>query len=384
MQRRATRLVILCLLLGGGALAAFFAVRTEWRLQSLDSERHTKEATLDRLLQSIGAIATAQQAYVDYGRHDVAAFTRVSRLVDRLTTDAAGLRATNGAEPSGARLEEFWTALSALMGAESRAREHLAGGDDVAAADAMLASSRVQVSTLDSTLRAFAAAELESYRTARSAAQRRAWAAIAGAGALLVVGLIVFAIVPLRQREVVIHDVVRPAPEPEPLRLPPSVDLQSTADVSADLARLTDPESLPQVLQRIGGILDARGVIVWMDNGETLIAAAAHGYDAAVLQRIPPIARAADNATAAAWRTGMPRTVPADDTGYGAIVAPMAGPSGCLGVLAAEVRGGREGDAAVQSVALILASQLASVLGPWPGEAPSVNADALDRQAAAS
>jgi hypothetical protein len=32
-------------------------------------------------------------------------------LIDRITTDAAGLRATSSSDTSGGHLEEFWTAL---------------------------------------------------------------------------------------------------------------------------------------------------------------------------------------------------------------------------------------------------------------------------------
>ena len=103
-----------------------------------------------------------------------------------------------------------------------------------------------------------------------------------------------------------------------------------------------------------------------MGAGSELFAAAAHGYEPAVLQRIKPIARSADNATAAAWRTDELRIVPADTAGHGAIVAPMLRPGGCVGVLAAETRSGREQDEATQSVATIVASQLASVLAAWP------------------
>ena len=161
------RLVSVSVLLVFGALAGYFAWTTERRLQLLDEQRQAKEATIERLLSSIAAIAGAQQAYVDYGRRDIGSFARVSLLVDRITTDAAGLRAAAESGVSGASLEEFWTALSALMGAESRSRESLAAGDNAAAADAILGSSREQVATLDSSLRSFREAEISGYHATR-------------------------------------------------------------------------------------------------------------------------------------------------------------------------------------------------------------------------
>src|SRR5687767_8231780 len=136
MQRRGTRISILCLLLAAGGLAGVVVWSAQRDVHRLDQGRESKSTTIDALLTSISTIASAQQAYTDYGRRDVASFTRVSLLVDRITTDAAGLRATRRSTVSSERLEEFWTALSALMGAESRARERLAGGDDPGAAEA--------------------------------------------------------------------------------------------------------------------------------------------------------------------------------------------------------------------------------------------------------
>jgi hypothetical protein len=225
---------------------------------------------------------------------------------------------------------------------------------------------------------------MEGARTARTAATRRSWAALGAMAVMWLVGLAVFAFVPLRQR--VVETVAAPIEAlPSPVAALPAVDLAATAGVASDLARMSDPSSLPDVLGRVAAILDARGVIIWMGTGGDLFPAAAHGFDPAMLQRMPSIARSADNATAAAWRTGALRTVLADESGYGAIVAPMLGPSECVGVLAAEVRGGRENDPAALAVATIVASQFASVLAAWPvASRTPIDERTLDRKAAAS
>ena len=179
----------------------------------------------------------------------------------------------------------------------------------------------------------------------------------------------------------------------------------ATADLCAAIVRLNDATSLPVILERAARILDAHGIVIWMAAGEELFAATAFGYDPAVVGRLPPIPRAAANATATAWRTGELRTVAGDDSSQvgtapsgsgrlGAVVAPMFGPNRCIGVLAAEVRNGRERDAATRAVTAILASQLAGVLAAWPaGASEPVGADAggrpretsgSDRQSAAS
>jgi hypothetical protein len=163
----------------------------------------------------------------------------------------------------------------------------------------------------------------------------------------------------------------------------PSIDLAAAAALSTELGTLSDQDQLQRLLGRAAEILDARGLVIWMGADDELFAAAAHGYDSAVLQRIRPIPRSGDNVTAAAWRSGQLRTVGADATGYGAIVAPLLSPTGCVGVLAAETRSGRDDDDTTRAVVTIIASQLASVLAAWPA-ASTAAVEALDRKAAAS
>ena len=395
MQRRGTRIAILCLLLTAGGSAGFVVWSADRNVHRLDQEHDSKSTTIDALLTSIATIASAQQAYTDYGRRDVASLTRVSRLVDRITTDAAGLRATRQSPVSNERLEEFWTALSALMSAESRARERLAGGDDPGAAEAILASAREHVNALSSTLRAFRSTELQSYQAARAAAALRSRVSLGLLAALWAFGLVAFAVLPW-QRSAQDDTTVRAAVETDVVsalrrtsvrsvvaETPPSIDLRAAAALSADLSQLTDQNAIPPLLARAANILGARGLIIWMGAGAELFAVAAHGYDEALLARIRPIPRQADNVTAAAWRKGDLLTLPADADGIGAIAAPLLGPEGCAGVLAAEVSGG-DPDEATQAMAMILASQFAGVLAAWPAASTANGEKPLDRQAAAS
>ncbi|MGH9314495.1 MAG: hypothetical protein ACRD1S_15025, partial [Vicinamibacterales bacterium] len=89
-------------------------------------------------------------------------------------------------------------------------------------------------------------------------------------------------------------------------------------------------------------------------------------YAPAALTRFGTIARDADNATAAAFREGTLKTVAADGPASGAIVAPLVTPSGCVGVMAAEVNAERERDAVTRALARIIAAQIAALLGAPP------------------
>lgn len=424
MHRRAVRISLLGLLLITGLGAGIRVWATERRVQELEDRRRTLDAVVDRVAPAVAGIAAAQQAYVDFGLRDDASFMRVATFIDQTTTDAATLRSSSYSGEAAAHLEEFWTSLSALTSAEAQAVSSRERGDDLAAADLLFATLRPQVAALAERLRAFRNAEAESLRIQRAGLTQESWAVLAGVALFWVAGLFALVGVPKPHPaapgtpivEVPLPSaLVAPRPTPSapasarptraavpapaaqaPAIAPaptPSVDLTATAALCAAITQVTDTSTLPAILERSARLLDAHGIVVWMGAGEDLFPAAAVGYDPAMVARLRPIARAADNATATAWRTGELRVVPAAGSGLGAIVAPMFGGSGCIGVLAAEVRHGREEDAATRAITGIVAAQLAGILGVWPpvsAPAADVSADAprdpsgSDRQSAAS
>jgi len=134
------------------------------------------------------------------------------------------------------------------------------------------------------------------------------------------------------------------------------------------MARVLDARDLPGLLARAAGVLDAPGVIVWVADraGHALFPLLTHGYSGAAVVHIGSIATGADNATATAWRTGQVQAVPGDAEGSGALVAPIVTADGCVGVLAAELRDGRERRDDVRALASIFAAQLATFVTVLP------------------
>jgi hypothetical protein len=151
-----------------------------------------------------------------------------------------------------------------------------------------------------------------------------------------------------------------------PAAATPSVDLQAVATVCNDLARVADTHALPELLERTAGVLDASGIILWIadPDGRELAPIVTHGYASTLVSRLGTIARDAENATAAAFRTSLLQTVKADAVSNGAIAAPLVTPTGCVGVMAAEVRDQAEGKETVLAAASIVAAQLAALVGP--------------------
>ena len=149
-----------------------------------------------------------------------------------------------------------------------------------------------------------------------------------------------------------------------------AVNLSQAADVCVDLARLLDARDLQAVLARIAGVLEADGLIVWMTDapGQTLAPAVTHGYAPALVARLGALHVDADNATADAWRSKTMQVIGANGTHPGALAVPLLTSSGCAGVLAVELKDGKERASDVQSLARIVAAQLASSIAPAPAE----------------
>jgi hypothetical protein len=90
----------------------------------------------------------------------------------------------------------------------------------------------------------------------------------------------------------------------------------------------------------------------------------AHGYSDEVVARIPPIARSAPNAAAAAYRTGAIQivTARAGSSERSALVVPVISSGGCIGALSVEMGSAASPPAATQALASILAAQLSGIL----------------------
>jgi hypothetical protein len=158
-----------------------------------------------------------------------------------------------------------------------------------------------------------------------------------------------------------------PTPAPPPVAPPePRIDLGAVARICNDLARVGDTKSLPSLLERASGILDAAGIVVWVADPDAreLAPIIVHGYPQHLVNRLGVIGRDAENATAAAFRTALLQTVKADSVSNGAIAAPLLTPAGCVGVMAAEVNKSGEQDAQIRAAAGIIAAQLATLIGP--------------------
>jgi hypothetical protein len=158
--------------------------------------------------------------------------------------------------------------------------------------------------------------------------------------------------------------VARPVIPQAPVRS--SVDLGGMAALCADLARIQDTRALPALLERASVILHASGIVLWIadPDGRELAPIVLHGYPAHLAARFGTIPRDAGNVTAAAYRTGLLQTMKGDAISNGAVAAPLVTAGGCVGVMAAEMKDGGEQQDSLLAAAAIVASQIATLVGP--------------------
>jgi transcriptional regulator with XRE-family HTH domain len=151
------------------------------------------------------------------------------------------------------------------------------------------------------------------------------------------------------------------APEPAP-------DLSAAAHVCTQLGRVLETREVPPLLEGAAKVLDAAGLVVWVSNGPgtRLRPALTYGYSDELLAQLPSIRSDADNATATAFRSAQTRIVNSSDLANGAVVIPLMTPSGCVGVLAAELRHRGEHSESVRALATIFAAQLATLVAVDP------------------
>src|SRR5262249_52886883 len=127
-------------------------------------------------------------------------------------------------------------------------------------------------------------------------------------------------------------------PPPEHAPTEPSrgrTDLPAVAHLCTELGRVARVEDLPPLLEQCAGLLEAKGLIVWVwdESAERLRPALGHGYPDRVLAKLPLVTRDSENATAEAFRTARTCTIIGNGTGNGALALPLLTPAGCSGVL---------------------------------------------------
>jgi GAF domain len=422
MTSRVVRIALLLAALGALAAGGFVVFNAERALNEEDGARTMYDAQARAVATDLMQLRTAQQGYVAQGQGTDFWMQRAAEHLSRVDRGIASLAADAKAEGTRTAVQAARATLDNFRALDRRARQYVGDGQALMASDVIFNESVAAATAAAERVEAARVSELASHDSAISALHWRQLYAAAGAAAVLMIAVLLLAPIPEREVDVIsalkaltdtgpklkmepspqtssaqpaanasipaplasARVVERPAeraPElftppqvpisvntPLPSSSPPPIDLTKAAKICADLARVLDAGDLPALLTRAAEVLKAPGLIVWVadQNGQMLYPLLTHGYPAATLMRMGSLPADADNATAAAWRTGELRAVPATSEAPGALVAPIVTSDGCVGVLAAEVKDGRELRSEVRALATIFAAQLATLVTPLP------------------
>jgi hypothetical protein len=384
--------------------AAFLLIRFDQQigehtaaLRAFDQQaRDTSAALVDARV--------GQQAYVAAGQGIAFWFNKTSTA---LQAAASGLTALHESAAPAARtsVDQAAATVAEFTDIDKRARDYLKSGQQLMAADVIFTEGSDAAATA---VRQIETARLAQHQTAEAAAAgfRRQQIQTAGVAAGIV-GFIVLLLVPIGARpapeaagdaslsliargparSAAVTPPAEPAPVPTPI--PPMSEgakgsvLKAATDVVTEFGRVRDLDELTRVLGRAADVMDASGLMVWMGSasGGDLRPVLSHGYSTEMIARIPPVARTADNAAAAAYRSSTLQIVLSrPGRASGAVVAPILSPDGCIGALSAEIRSGGETSESVQALATIFAAHLAGVLA----SAPAATTDVREAKAASS
>ena len=381
--------------------AAFRLNRSEQHISQLTASlrafdqhaRDSSDALVDARVGQQAYVAAGQGVAFWFGKTDAAVLSATAGLT--ALGESAGASARTAIDEAGATVTEF-------SSIDKRVRDYLKSGQQLMAGDVIF--------TEGSDAAATAVRQIETARQAQHqavdgdvAALRKQQMLTAGVAAG-VIGLIVLLLVPVpraRALEAAADTGTSSGPDavqtiastaavapvaPMTSRAQESV-FKAATDVATDFGRVRDLDELTRVLGRAAEVMDASGLMVWAGGagGGDLRPVLAHGYNAQMIARIPPVPRSADNAAAAAYRSGTLQIVLSRPGGSsGAIVAPILSADGCIGALSAEIRSGGETSESVQALAAIFAAYLAGVLSTAPAVADTAPDSAISEPHAAA
>ncbi|MFM8535799.1 MAG: hypothetical protein ACKOEC_19800 [Acidimicrobiia bacterium] len=385
MQRGSVRLT--CLVVAALATVAI-GYRAYQDELALDTERQaavasdtsinqTAELLLD-LRASLHAYVAPSQGLPFWGK-------RAQEGIETLRQSLTSLH--DAAVPSGGSLKQSIDAIDQLAAAERRARTYVSRDEMQLAGDVIFTEIRDVLAGMT--------AEVQSVREGLSREHDQRLVSVRQEQQLLAAGIlaiwisVALLLLPTGRKPAVedpaqwrndlketLNKPATPVETPKVLDAPmvsepaqPVVaiaTLRAASEICADLSALADPGALPGALERVSGMLNATGLIVWVaaNNGGSLAPVATHGFDPKIVNRIGRIPRESANLTASAFRDNSARISLSTATAPGALAVPMCGPTGPTGVISVEMKAGQAVEEATVALAAIIGAQLATLTMP--------------------
>lgn len=372
MRSRAVRRSCGALALIALCAAAFFVTRSEQQLAGLRANGRAFDLRAREVADALSDLRAAQQAYVAAGQGVAFWMPKVARTAEAVGTSIATLRSMATSAGARSAVDQAAATLADFAEVDTRARDYLRDGQLLMAGDVIFTEGDQTAATAARQVEAARLAEHQALDASEGTVRRQEAMVLAGAGgltALIVLWLGVGG--SSKDAEEALLSIAASMSSASDLAAQPLVSravspvLKTAAQLCTDFACMRDVNDLQLLLARASDVMDAAGLVVWLGSSEgaDLQPVLAQGYSDETRARLPNVPRAANNAAAAAYRSGDVQIVLSRPGGSkGAIVAPILGAHGCVGALSAEIRGGGEASESVQALAVIVAAQLAGVL----------------------
>jgi hypothetical protein len=380
MRSRAVRLSCAAIAWIAIAAAAVFIVASEKELATLRADGRAFDLHAREVTDALSDLRAAQQAYVAAGQGVTFWMPKVAQTSEAIGASIAALR-TAGTSPGARRaIDDAVSTLAEFVEIDGRARDYLRSGQLLMAGDVIFTEGDQTAASTARQVEAARLAEHQALDASEAGVRRQEAMALASAGGVSALMVLLLGATGGRQTESASPLSIKPEEpsHPVPSRAVSPV-LKTAAQLCTDFACMRDVHDLQQLLARASDVMDAAGLVVWLgqSNGADLRPVLTHGYSDDTRARLPNVPRGANNAAAAAYRSGDVQIVLSRPGGAkGAIVAPILGAQGCIGALSAEIRGGGEASESVQALAVIVAAQLAGVLAAPRAEGAEARAAA--------
>jgi hypothetical protein len=380
MRSFAARLILLAVAAAALGAAAYFVNLSERRIARIRGTERLFTAVTRDVITALSELRVSQSAYVAHGQ-DLAFWSpKAAAAAESVAGSITVLRSTATTDGARTALDAAAAKAAEFTLIDQRAREYLEGEMPLMASDVILSDGGENAFALTGHIEAARLAEYQATEMAESVERRREAMALGGAAAialaatalLVLLGRSAGPAIPAGEEGAAIASTDQLG-----LRTPPEnlatyvaarsagASLRAVSKLCTDFGRVSDVDELRSLLGQAAGLMDASGLMVWVGSadGSELQPAVAHGYTPEMLARMPTLRRSADNAAAAAFRTGQLQIVLAHEgSTSGAIVAPMLASRGCVGVISAETQRGTETSESLQAMAAIFAAQLAGIL----------------------
>ena len=398
MRSPSIRLTIVVLCCIAVTASAAFLIDSERQLATRraaadEFDLHAREAS-----DALGDLRAAQRAYVAAGQGVAFWMPKVDVTLEEVSVTLTTLRQSSAGPLVLVALDDAVASVSEFGNIDRRTREYLASGAQLMAADVIFTEGSELVAAAARHVERARLEERHAVNLSETRRRKQEAIAVGGVALLLLVGLVGMA---RAARAASRQDaeqagrltqqsdrgesskpdglVLGLLAEPEDrkdhdarqagVRLFSTGSLKGAAQLCTELGGLSHPDDLGALMAKAADVLNASGLVLWVGTptGSELRPTFAHGYSPEMLARLPALPRSADNAAAAAYRTGALQIVLSrPGSSKGAVAAPVLCSEGCVGVLAAEIRDGGEASDMVQALSASLAAQLSGVLTSGP------------------